>query len=71
MGDGGVYQRKVVLGVDASEHSERAFNCEYFHKIIVRLAAVSRFTAFVACPSGLCGAQVVSGLRIIEGSSLK
>jgi len=36
MGDGGVYQRKVVLGVDASEHSERAFNCEYFHKIIGR-----------------------------------
>ena len=27
--DSGLFQRKVILGVDASEHSERAFDCKY------------------------------------------
>ena len=28
MADSGLFQRKVVLGVDASEHCERAFDCK-------------------------------------------
>ena len=27
--DSGLFQRKIILGVDASEHSEQAFDCKY------------------------------------------
>ena len=29
MAHSGLYQRKIVLGVDSSEHSARAFDCKY------------------------------------------
>lgn len=37
MADSGATERKIVLGVDASEHSERAFDCKWAILISAKL----------------------------------
>lgn len=39
MADSGATGRKIVLGVDASDHSVRAFDCKYFQTFYLSFLA--------------------------------